>query len=174
MNIPSSQIKFRPTLSQPAGKAESSNAPAEQQQSQEPTEKYESWVPLANAAVVGGAIALPTAVGALGHQFLGAGLATGLAVSVVPVATAVGVGAWAYNSAKEEFNGHPILTGLTTAVAAGAKTDWRSPLARAAAIWSIASLPETCTTSIGTSTISASEMARCVASRSAIAGRASA
>lgn len=120
MNIPSSQIKFRPTLSQPAGKAESSNAPAEQQQSQEPTEKYESWVPLANAAVVGGAIALPTAVGALGHQFLGAGLATGLAVSVVPVATAVGVGAWAYNSAKEEFNGHPILTGLTTAVAAGA------------------------------------------------------
>ena len=51
---------------------------------------------------------------------MGAGLATGLAVSVVPVATAVGVGAWAHNSAKEEFNGHPILTGLTTAVAAGA------------------------------------------------------
>lgn len=120
MNVNSSRISSPVSQLKNQPKATPTESGQQSQEPQEPVEKYESWVPLAYAAAAGGAIAVPTAVGAVANQFLGAGLGTALSASVVPIATAIGVGAWTYNGAKEEFNGHPILTGITTAVAAGA------------------------------------------------------
>lgn len=87
---------------------------------EEPKEKYEPWIPLANAAVVGAAIGIPSALGAVGNSLLGPQLATTLTWTALPVAAGIGATLWAINGAKKEFNGHPILTGISGLVAGGA------------------------------------------------------
>ncbi len=81
---------------------------------------YEAWVPLANAAVVGGAFGGASALGALEHQLLGAELASGITAVVTPLAAGIGVGYWAGKSAAKEFNGHPVLVGISALFAGGA------------------------------------------------------
>jgi hypothetical protein len=103
-----------PQLSQASSKVEATPPPAE------PKETYESWVPLANAGVVGAVVGIPAAIGALGNSFLGPELATGLTWTALPIAAGIGVGLWAAKGAKEEFNGHPVLTAISGLVAGGA------------------------------------------------------
>ncbi len=116
---------YRPTQSLKAHKV------AVPQQSaptlEEPKEKYEPWVPLANAAVVGAAVGIPSALGAVGNSLLGPQLATTLTWTALPVVAGVGATMWAIKGAKEEFNGHPILTGIS-GVAAGFGAAIAAPL----------------------------------------------
>ncbi len=86
---------------------------------QDPEDKLPAWAPLANAAVVGGVIGVPSALGALENAFLGPEVATGLTWIATPIVAGLGVGYWAGRSAYEEFNGHPILTGLSALTAGG-------------------------------------------------------
>lgn len=81
---------------------------------------YEAWVPLANAGIVGGAIGGASALGALEHQLLGAELASGITAVVTPLVAGLGVGYWAGKSAAKEFNGHPVLVGMSALFAGGA------------------------------------------------------
>jgi len=81
---------------------------------------YEAWVPLANAGIVGGVVGGASALGALEHQLLGAELASGITAVVTPLAAGLGVGYWAGKSAAKEFNGHPVLVGMSALFAGGA------------------------------------------------------
>lgn len=92
-------------------------------------EPYESWVPLANAAVVGGAVGACSLLGAAENALLGAGAASAVTAFLTPVVAGVGVGIWAGKSAYEEFNGHPILTGLS-AIFAGGVAAVAAPIAK--------------------------------------------
>lgn len=88
---------------------------------QESKDSYSAWTPLANAGVVGAAVAVPTALGAIGNSLfpnasplVQGGLAVGTAVLM-----GAGAATWAVRGAKEEFNGHPILTGISGLVIGG-------------------------------------------------------
>lgn len=85
-----------------------------------PQDSFESNVPFANAGFVGGAVGVASAVGAVGHSVFGAGTATALAWSALPVAAGLGVGLYAARGAQEEFNGHPVLTAIVGIGTAGA------------------------------------------------------
>jgi hypothetical protein len=121
MNINSTRVQTANST-----RANQKAAPAPQQaqtsETSEPKETYQPWVPFANAGVVGAAVAVPTAIGAIGNSlFPNAGPIAKLAmVTGTSVAAGLGVGLYTAKGAKEEFNGHPILTGITTFVAGGA------------------------------------------------------
>ena len=83
-------------------------------------ERYEPWVPLANAAVVGGAVGAASALGAVEHALLGAEMAAAVTSYVTPLVAGVGIGYWAGKSAMKEFNGHPVLVGMSALFAGGA------------------------------------------------------
>lgn len=89
---------------------------------QEPQESYSAWDPVKNAGVVGAAIAVPAALGAVCNSlFPNAGtLAKGAMMLGSATALGVGAGLWAVKGGKEEFNGHPILTGMTGLLVGGA------------------------------------------------------
>lgn len=87
---------------------------------EQPKEKYEPWVPFANAAFVGAAVGIPSALGAIGNSLLGGELATTLTWTALPVVAGIGATMFAMKGAKEEFNGHPILTGISGLAAGGA------------------------------------------------------
>ena len=116
MNITST--RNRPSI-QPQKPA---NPPLQNSETQEPKESYSAWTPLANAGVVGAAVAVPAAVGALATSvFPNAGtLAKGAMVVGASAALGLGAGLWAVKGAKEEFNGHPVLTAISGVVAGGA------------------------------------------------------
>lgn len=116
MNITST--RQRPSI-QPRVAA---NPPQQDSGSQEPKESYSAWTPLANAGVVGAAVAVPAAVGALATSvFPNAGpLAKGAMVVGSAAALGLGAGLWAVRGAKEEFNGHPVLTAISGVMAGGA------------------------------------------------------
>ncbi len=76
-----------------------------------PRERYKAWVPLANAGVVAALVAVPAFAGAAGNALFGAHPMVTTGVGAV---TAAGAGTWAYKSSKKEFNGHPVLVGLST------------------------------------------------------------
>ena len=113
MNITST--RNRPSI-QPQKPA---NPPQQSSDSQEPKESYSAWTPFANAGVVGAAVAVPAAVGALATSvFPNAGtLAKGAMVVGASAALGLGAGLWAVKGAKEEFNGHPVLTAISGVVA---------------------------------------------------------
>ena len=118
MNITSTRNRpsIQPRTAQPQPEAtQGSNQ-------QEPRETYSAWDPIKNAGVVGAAIGVPAAIGAVTSSlFPNAGpLAKGAMVLGSATALGLGAGLWAIKGAKEEFNGHPILTGISGFVAGGA------------------------------------------------------
>lgn len=118
MNISSTRVL---TTSTPLTKQPVPNVEQEAE-SGEPQEKYEAWMPFANAGVVGALVAVPAALGAIGNAlFPDAGpIAKGAMVLGLATAAATGAGMWAINDFSEEFNGHPILTGMGGLMAGGA------------------------------------------------------
>lgn len=117
MNITSTLKTSSPQrISQPQPKA------AEDSSAQQPKESYSAWDPVKNAGVVGAAIAVPAALGAVATSlFPNAGpLAKGAMVVGSATAMGLGSGLWMMKGAKEEFNGHPVLTAIPTIAAAGA------------------------------------------------------
>ncbi len=96
----------------------SSNVPSESftpsEASAQPKERYEAWVPLANAGVVAGVVGVPSLLGAAGHAVFGA--SPFIPIGVAAVATA-GAATWSYKSSMKAFNKHPILVGLSVLTA---------------------------------------------------------
>lgn len=122
MNIQTTRIA---NTQAPLKATNSESSQAEQTKQQEPPAQHDSYTamdPILNAATIGALVAVPTALGAVGNTlFPNAGPVGELALTTATfVATGIGAGAWALKGAKEEFNGHPILTGITTVVAGGA------------------------------------------------------
>lgn len=118
MNIQSTRTNLTVSTSAPRVQLQAT----QEAQQQEPKETYSAWDPVKNAGVVGAAIAVPTAMGALASSlFPNAGpLAKGAMVLGSATALGLGAGLWAVKGAKEEFNGHPILTGMSGFLAGGA------------------------------------------------------
>lgn len=120
MNIQTTRVANTP---RPPQAASNKQAPEKKEQAPPAQEDgYTAMDPFFNAAAVGALVAVPTALGALGNSvFPDAGPVGKLALTTATfVATGIGAGAWAAKGAKEEFNGHPILTGITTVIAGGA------------------------------------------------------
>lgn len=109
--------------------------PPEDETPQDPEDKLPAWAPLANAAVVGGLIGAPSALGALENAFLGPKVASALTWIATPIVAGVGVGYFVGKSAHEEFNGHPILTGLSAVMAGGVAAAASPFLKTPGAVW---------------------------------------
>jgi len=98
-------------------------------------EKYPAWTPLANAATVGALVGVPSALGALEHSLFGATAAGALTWVATPIVAGLAAGTWAFKSSKKEFNGHPILVGISTLVAAGGAAAISPFLKTPGALW---------------------------------------
>ena len=125
---PQNRLSTQPNKQAPKAEKEPSST--------EPQEKYEAWEPFANAAVVGGAVAVPTALGAIGNTlFPNAGpLAKGAMVLGSTAIAGTAAGIWAVKGAKEEFNNHPVLVGISGLAAGGIAalgTSFLSPIGAA-------------------------------------------
>lgn len=120
----------------PPGQEPPATPPQDSFQPDQPKpEKYPAWTPLANAAVVGGLVGVPSILGAVEHSLFGPAVASGLTWVATPIVAGLAVGAYAFKSSKKEFNGHPILTGLTTLVAGGAAAVVSPFLKTPGAVW---------------------------------------
>lgn len=77
----------------------------------QPKERYSLWTSLENAGLIGGLVAVPTFMGAVGNAVLGAHPLVPVGVSAL---SAAAVGTYSYKSAMKSFNGHPVLAGMAT------------------------------------------------------------
>jgi hypothetical protein len=109
--------------------ASDSAAPQRDTYSSDPKseEKIPFWAPFANAAIAAAVVGVPAALGAGGAQLIGPAANSEAAGLVVSAVGGVGAGCWAFKSSKKEFNGHPILVGMST-LGAGFGTALALPL----------------------------------------------
>lgn len=108
-----------PARSLTLSESDQSQPPAEtftasSQSQTKPKERYEAWVPLANAGLVALAVGVPSLLGAAGTAAFGSSTGSSLGLFV---AGAVGGGTYGYQSSKNDY--HPVYRAFSIMVPGG-------------------------------------------------------